>query len=453
MSKGTGIVIAGTAYPKEKKARTVKRKATGGSGRGGQKRARTELSGSGDYNYMFKGPTPFADVGEHLGKRFLPSSYAKYARGAGHLIGRLFGSGDYVQGPIPSNNVFYNGKELPNFAAKGGYANVICHREYIKDITSSSVAGNFQLESFDVNPGLPTTFPWLAVVAQCYEEYKIHGMVFEFKSTSADALNSTNTALGTVIMATSYNAAAPDFISKQQMENYEFASSARPSVSQMHGLECAADQTPIVQRIVRSGSVPSGQDQRWFDLANFQIASVGMQGTSVNIGELWCTYCIEFLKPKLPLTVGGLTDSLHVTRTGTTTTAINFGLVGLQNVGNLVNNYTLNSVTSFSVSGLDVTDQYMVNINMLVPGAITTAATFSVTSGTAQTYFGNAGAIDVVSSFSSGIATAQRQAFTTIVKPDSTGVIAIGCTAGTATATGVPTIDMFVTKLDSSITT
>jgi hypothetical protein len=42
----------------------------------------------------------------------------------------------------------------------------------------------------------------------------MHGLVFEYKSMSADALNSVNTALGQVIMSVQYDAANLPFVNK-----------------------------------------------------------------------------------------------------------------------------------------------------------------------------------------------------------------------------------------------
>ena len=144
---------------------------------------------------------------------------------------------------------------------------------------------SFSLQSFAVNPGQNATFPWLSTIAQNYDEYIIHGMIFEFKTLSSDALNSTNTALGSVILATEYNASAPAFSSKQQMENYEFAQSAKPSVSQIHAVECMKSQTPVRELFVRPGAQAANTDIRWYDIGNFQIATVGMQAANVLIGE------------------------------------------------------------------------------------------------------------------------------------------------------------------------
>jgi len=222
-----------------------------------------------------------------------------------------------------------NSKEIPQFSSTK-MTNVVSHREYIGDLYTGGTApppfeavpsnysspftiGNVQIagsgevlgtKGFKINVGVKDTFPWLYNLARNYEQYRVHGMVFEFKSLSADALSSTNTALGSVIMATEYNAANPVFISKQQMENYEFAQSCKPSVSMMHAIECAPNLTSVSELYVRVGDVPVYQDPRLYDLGTFQIATCGMQAPQINIGELWCTYLIELIKPKLPNLLG-----------------------------------------------------------------------------------------------------------------------------------------------------
>jgi hypothetical protein len=157
------------------------------------------------------------------------------------------------------------------------------------------------LKLFNINPGIGQTFPWLAQVASNYEEYSFSGLIFEFRSTSSNALNSTNTALGTVILATQYNALSAPFVNKQQMENYEFAASGNPSCNIMHAVECEKFLNPLSTLFVREldAATIANSDKRLFDLGNFSIASVGLQGTSVNMGELWVSYDITFSKPKL----------------------------------------------------------------------------------------------------------------------------------------------------------
>lgn len=183
---------------------------------------------------------------------------------------------------------------------------IVRHREYIADIISSTA---FQNRNLPINPGLTSTFPWLAQIANAFEQYRFRGLIFEFKSLSADSLISTSTNIGqgTVIMATQYNSLSPGFSTKIEMENYEFANSAKPSISFMHPVECAMYQTPNTPLYVRNGAIPPGSDERLYDLGNFNLATQGLPSNDGSIGELWCTFEIEFFKPKYnPNTAEGL---------------------------------------------------------------------------------------------------------------------------------------------------
>ena len=172
------------------------------------------------------------------------------------------------------------------------------------DIITSSTPGDFKIDAYNIQPGLPASFPWLSQIAANYEQYSLEGIVYQFKSTSANALNSVNTALGSVMLATNYDVSDPPFVSKSEMLNYEYSSSCKPSESVLHMIECDPKQSVLTELYTRTGELPSGKDLKFYDLGKFQIATVGFQGTSVNIGELHVTYQVRLLKPKLFSTLG-----------------------------------------------------------------------------------------------------------------------------------------------------
>lgn len=218
-------------------------------------------------------------------------------------VGRsIRGFGEYH---IGSNSIMSGGMSPPmitNSVVNGGV--IIRHREYLRDIPAAT---NFTNYVFPLNPGISSTFPWLSQIATSFEQYRFRGIVFEFKSTSADNVlsSASSTALGTVVMGTKYNVLDGPFTNKFEMENWEFTTSCKPSLTCMHPIECAKSQTPQTMLYVRpgnvteTGSVPNG-DLRLYDLANFNIAVLGMQNSGEGmIGELWCTYEVEFFKPKL----------------------------------------------------------------------------------------------------------------------------------------------------------
>jgi len=173
------------------------------------------------------------------------------------------------------------------------------NREYICDVVTGA-ANSFTVNSLAVNPGLENVFPFLSQLAANYEQYKIHGLVFYYRSLAGNALNSTNAALGSVILGCVYDSDASVFSSKYEMENYEFATSGRPSQDLLYPLECSAKYSPQSVLFVRSGSLnPSTLDKKQYDFALFQYATAGNQQASMNCGELWISYDIELFKPRL----------------------------------------------------------------------------------------------------------------------------------------------------------
>lgn len=365
-------------------------------------------------------------------------------------IKSLFGFGDYEV----KRNVIWDqmkGQDPPKMEnpIKGKSDCVIRHREYIGDIISSSSANTFNLQSFNLNPGLPASFPWLATIAQQYEQYEFEGIVYEFKSMAADALNSTNIALGTVIMGTEYNSALPNFINKQQMENHEFSSSCKPACSSFHPIECARSETALPISYVRTGAVPANADIRMYDLGNFQIATTGFQGTSVNCGELWCTYQIRFKKPISNAALGNnlLTDHFQLSGTiatatplGTTSTAVagsNLGVV-------LFNNHSV-QFPNWIQNGTYKIDWVVVGIS----GAVAFSGPAGTSNLTQLSVYNN----DAANSASNTGTTSAVFLWSTVVK--ITGPSAY-LDLGTSTFTGVPASakgDLFVTQINANIAT
>ena len=220
--------------------------------------------------------------------------------GAQALVKRITGFGDYS---VSKNSLMYNRDAVPEFSNRNERCTMITHREFISDIRSGpTLVGSgtaFHLDTYRINPTVSETFPWLSSIAECYEQYVVQGMIFEFKTTSATAVSSANTALGTVVLSTQYNSLSPDFTSKQQMENYEFSQSTVPSASVLHPIECDPAQTQCggIFNMYIPGSDPG--DVRLYDIGRFNIATVGMQAANTVIGELWVSYKICLLKPRI----------------------------------------------------------------------------------------------------------------------------------------------------------
>lgn len=231
---------------------------------------------------------------------FLP--YGSYIKAATSIGRTISGMGDYR---VNSNSLISkwtsNGPpEIVNVRAiEGGV--VIRHREYLGDLdTASGTPTPFTVSNaFYLNPGVSATFPWLSQIAQGFEQYKFNGLIFEYKTLSVDAIAASTVNVGAVIVATEYNVLHPLFTSKQSMENYEFCSSGKPSVSIIHPVECAPSQTPLTKMFVRNNVIPTTGDLRMYDLGITQFATQGLPTTASSIGEIWVSYEVELFKPNI----------------------------------------------------------------------------------------------------------------------------------------------------------
>lgn len=280
-----------------------------------KKKAARQYAGRGAY---FKGPNPRGApapkskaygqmIGSGLGSmvKYIPGGASLAAPAAllgeklggylGQRLGSYMGWGSYA---VKMNSLAVPEGNSPAQMHGDGRTTRICHREYICDIISSSTAGAFKLQSFQLQPGSNLVFPWLSSVALSYQKYKLHGAIVEFKSGSGDAITGTNTALGEVIISTNYNCADSNFVNRMQMENTQYCSSSKPSVSHVHIIECDPALQAQENLYINPNVVPpAGLSINDINFANVQVATVGCQGVSVNLGSLYITYDIELIQP------------------------------------------------------------------------------------------------------------------------------------------------------------
>lgn len=212
---------------------------------------------------------------------------------AGNAISKIFGLGAYT---VEQNSLWSaaRNKQVPHMQSNNESL-IFRHREYIGDISTST---SFVATTYNVNPGLDSTFPYLSAMARNFQEYKFRGLVFEFKSTSATAVASTNTALGTIVLAAQYRADASTFVNKQQMLNEMWSVDGKPCDDILLPIECSPTMTPVPIQYIRYADLLASQDPKFFDLCKVTVATTGSQAAAV-AGELWVSYEVEFHKPTL----------------------------------------------------------------------------------------------------------------------------------------------------------
>jgi hypothetical protein len=281
----------------------------------------------------------------------------------------------------------------------------VSHREYIQDLVSSTSA--LAVTEISLNPGLSATFPWLSNIAQNFDRYKWHSLRFYYRSLSATALNSTNTALGFVILTTQFDTYDPAFTAKQQMEIVAGAVSASPDQCMVHEVDVRR-VTSLPQLFVRSGGVPTGADSRLYDVG---VTSVGVGGSQAvaNIGELWVEYEVEFYQPRLafdielsgfaynhtnivPTTANGLAGHAEQDRVGlvttfvTTTSPQTITITGVPLNWTIFAIYRAAAVTTFTMATAPVFSSGTANNSILADSTANNHANHSEAGSTTATY-------------------------------------------------------------------
>lgn len=239
----------------------------------------------------------FGRVGGQFGDRLTHTGLG-YADMAAKRFKSWTGLGDYQ---IVSNSLISSSGDLQApVTATGGRGIRIRFREYLGDIsTASSGVGDFAIQSWKINPANIHTFPWLAPIAQQFDQYKPLGVIFEFRSTATE-YSGTSASLGSVIMATDYDVFDTPFTSKSQMLNNAYSQEAKMSDSTVHGIECDPRELQRSIFYTRPTTTLATVQSRDYDVGNFYVATQGggLPAGQI-IGSLYVHYEFEFFKEQI----------------------------------------------------------------------------------------------------------------------------------------------------------
>jgi len=282
-------------FPKQQKKKVTKKKIVLPKSRPRSRassvassRGRTPRSSSG--GLLKKGF--FRDAGAALGGGLFGPTGAAIGAGAGSLLAKITGFGDYR---LRGNSIM-DKTTVPTFGTTAEGMR-ISHKEFVADVTGSVAFTNTAL---NINPGNSRLFPFLSTIAQNFEQYKMEGLVFEYRPTSGMYAGTSNTAaLGSVQYATNYDVYDAPFASKAEVDAYEFSSSTVPALAMLHPVECKPLTNSSERYYIRNGSPGTlNGDARLYDMGLFQYSTKGQTSPYV-VGELWVTYDILLCKPKM----------------------------------------------------------------------------------------------------------------------------------------------------------
>lgn len=285
----------------------------------------------------------FSGIGSVIGGVFGGPAGASVGGMAGNAFGELLGFGSYhVNG-----NTLLTDNGPPMVNGTSGNTNIV-HREYIGDVTAVGPSAFTNIYNEYINPGNKNIFPWLSIVSAGYEQYRFKGLVFEYKSTSGNSVGSTTTTLPTVMMATNYDVYDNVFLDKQSMLAYEFSTDCVSCSNAIHPIECKPKDETIDMRYLRQPTSSTSGDQRLYDVGRFQLATVGSQA-SCTIGELWVSYHVELVRPKLEQPLGSGNSMIDYFNSTGVASATAFGTIASAVVSATVDNsrYAFTTTGSF----------------------------------------------------------------------------------------------------------
>ena len=233
---------------------------------------------------------------------------------AGKMFKPLTGHGDYSESGLDTsaNSLVepMTASQVPLFDSPEHLHGAVRvrHREYFRKVFTSS---DDAFDYFRINPANTTMFPWLSTLALNFEQWIPTGMVFEFVSTCGNAFAANNAALGDVSMATLYDIEAPALTDRSEVLNHFYSTSAATSQNLMHAIECAPGDTPCMPRYIQA---PLAGDERLNDLGVLTVMTGGSQAL-YTAGQLWVTYEIILLKPRLQGLIGSNCVPKYTART------------------------------------------------------------------------------------------------------------------------------------------
>lgn len=195
----------------------------------------------------------------------------------------------------------------------------INHREFIGNVTGSTL---FQVrQTLAINPGLQTTFPWLSIMAQAWEEYHFHSLKLHYLTRTG------STTVGSVILAADYDAADGAPQTEQVMSNYGGAVENAPWKDVTLVLRPPTMSGPLKRHFIRYSAIAQNLDIKTYDVANVFIATVDSVGGDVAWGKLWLEYDVSFYVPQLPAVGAAQGLGGFVTGGGTVTAANVLGTI------------------------------------------------------------------------------------------------------------------------------
>jgi hypothetical protein len=168
----------------------------------------------------------------------------------------------------------------------------IVHRELIGSVIGSVNFAVSSDNSYALNPGLTSSFPWLSTQAQNWEEYRFNHLRFEYYTRCA------STTTGSVMLIPDYDASDLAPFSEQIACSYADVVEGSPWNSLTCDLEPSRLNGSNKRHYIRSAALGNNLDIKTYDSGSLFVGTTDGSG-AVGWGKLFVSYDVELYIPQL----------------------------------------------------------------------------------------------------------------------------------------------------------
>jgi hypothetical protein len=170
------------------------------------------------------------------------------------------------------------------------HGEIVRHSEEIDDVTAKT---EYSYKSYEINPGLARTFPYLSIIAKQYEQYRFKYLHFYY-------INRTGTNVkGAITISPEYNPENGDPASERKQASYVGTEQGGTWTDFGMKLSTFLMHSTGVRNFIRSLPVPGAI--QLYDVARLYVATADFEEEQADQvqGKLWCDYEIEFFIPQV----------------------------------------------------------------------------------------------------------------------------------------------------------
>lgn len=195
--------------------------------------------------------------------------------------------GKNVSAPAAQSSTSKRG--VPSMTSTNGGLRVK-HSELV-GVVSGAI--NYSILTYEVNPAIDVTFPWLSGVAENFESYRLYGLSMRYVPRCPTTTN------GTIMISCDYNSADPTAVLGPSTEQALMATPGAVETPAWASISFRLDpkRFNLDKYFTRSSGAVSNE---LYDPAFLYLGVVAFASNDV-VGRLFIDYDIELLTPQMPV--------------------------------------------------------------------------------------------------------------------------------------------------------